>query len=74
MFLDHETNVETNQAGLLLAAPRVVAVEELKRQMAPLMQAGDSGNDQIVRSILHDIIPEYAEIDHAQPQRRNQST
>ncbi len=74
VFHDHETTVETNHAGLLLAAPRVVAIEELRRQMAPLIQAGDAGDDQSVRPILHDIIPEYAEIDHAQPQRRNQST
>lgn len=61
VFHDHETTVETDHAGLLLAAPRVVAIEELKRQLQPLLDSCDAGNDTMVRTVLHDIIPEYAE-------------
>jgi len=62
VFHDHETTVETNHAGLLLAAPRVVALEELSRQLKPLLQASDAGNDLQSRASLHDIIPEYTEV------------
>lgn len=61
VFHDHETTVETDHAGLLLAAPRVVAIEELKRQLQPLLDSCDDGNDAKARALLHDIIPEYAE-------------
>jgi O-antigen biosynthesis protein WbqV len=61
VFHDHETTVETDHDGLLLAAPRVVAIEELKRQLQPLLDNCDAGNDAQVRAVLHDIIPEYAE-------------
>ncbi len=69
VFHDHETTVETNHAGLLLAAPRVVAIEKLSRQLKPLLKAGDDGNDLAARASLHDIIPEYAEADIDQQQR-----
>ncbi|MEX2310873.1 MAG: polysaccharide biosynthesis protein, partial [Rhodospirillales bacterium] len=73
VFHDHETTVETAHAGLLLAAPRVVAIEELNRQLAPLLRAGEGGDDATVRSILHDIIPEYTEADRIQPQVRSRT-
>lgn len=61
VFHGQETTVETDHAGLLLAAPRVVAIEELKRQLQPLLDNCDAGNDAKVRAVLHDIIPEYIE-------------
>ena len=68
VFHDHETTVETDHVGLLLAAPRVVAIEELNRQLVPLLKASKDGNDLDARASLHGIIPEYAEAD--QEQRR----
>jgi FlaA1/EpsC-like NDP-sugar epimerase len=70
VFHDHETTVETDHVGLLLAAPRVVAIEELNRQLVPLLKASKDGNDLDARASLHDIIPEYAEADTDQQQRR----
>jgi len=69
VFHDHETTVETEHAGLLLAAPRVTAMEELSRQLKSLLAAAENGKDIDVRTSLHDIIPEYAEADHP-PQAR----
>ncbi len=70
VFHDHETTVETDHAGLLLAAPRVVAIEELNSQLQPLLNNGVSGNDDEIRALLHDIIPEYAEADVQTPARK----
>lgn len=63
VFHDDETTVETSHAGLLLAAPRVVAFAELQRQLEPLLHASEKNNDTEVRELLHDIIPEYREPD-----------
>ncbi|MGJ3259847.1 MAG: polysaccharide biosynthesis protein [Rhodospirillales bacterium] len=74
VFHDGETTVETDHAGLLLAAPRVVAVEELKRQLAPLLAAAENGDDENVRRLLHDLVPEYIEPTDQTPPKRAQST
>ena len=74
VFHDGETTVETDHAGLLLAAPRVVAIEDLKRQLAPLLAAAENGNDDNVRRLLHDLVPEYIEPTDQMPPKRAQST
>jgi len=61
VFHDGETTVETNHAGLLLAAPRVVSIDELQRRMSPLLRAAETGDDANVRKLLHAIVPEYIE-------------
>lgn len=61
VFHDDETTVETNYAGLLLAAPRVVSIDELKRRMAPLLDAAGAGRNDEVRTLLHGIVPEFIE-------------
>ncbi len=60
VFHDGETTVETAHDGLLLAAPRVVAIEALNRQLAPLLKAAVAGDDANVRRLMRDIIPEYS--------------
>lgn len=74
VFHDGETTVETDHAGLLLAAPRVVAIEDLKRQLAPLLAAAENGDDDNVRRLLHDLVPEYIEPTDQMPPKRAQST
>jgi len=60
VFHDGETTVETAHDGLLLAAPRVVAIDTLNQQLAPLIEAAISGDDAGVRRLIRDIIPEYS--------------
>jgi len=72
VFHDGETTVETNHAGLLLAAPRVVSIDELQRQMSPLLHAAETGDNANVRTLLHAIVPEYTEPDD-QPKRAHSS-
>ncbi len=60
VFYDGETTVETAHDGLLLAAPRVVAIEALNRQLAPLLKAAVAGDDTNVRRLIKDVIPEYS--------------
>jgi len=60
VFHDGETTVETAHDGLLLAAPRVVAIEALNRQLAPLLKAAVAGDDTNVRRLIKDVIPEYS--------------
>jgi len=60
VFHDGETTVETARDGLLLAAPRVVAIETLYRQLAPLLKAAVAGDDTNVRRLIKDVIPEYS--------------
>ncbi len=74
VFHDGETTVETNHAGLLLAAPRVVAIDELKQQIAPLLAAAEQGDDKKVRALLHELVPEYIEPTNDTPPMRAQST
>ena len=74
VFHDGETTLETDHAGLLLAAPRVVSIDELKRQMAPLLEAAENGQDDTVRALLHDIVPEFIEPDDSAAVRRARSS
>ncbi len=60
VFHDAETTIVANHQGLLLAAPRVVALADLTRQLALLQAAAEAGDDDAVRRGLHDLIPEYA--------------
>ena len=60
VFHDGETTVETAHDGLLLAAPRVVAIETLNRQLAPLLKAAVAGDDTNVRRLIKDVIPEHS--------------
>lgn len=60
VFHDGETTVETAHDGLLLAAPRVVAIDTLNQQLAPLIEAAISGDDAGVRRLIREIIPEYS--------------
>jgi O-antigen biosynthesis protein WbqV len=60
VFHDGETTVETAHDGLLLAAPRVVAIEALNRQLAPLLKAAVAGDDTNVRRLIKYVIPEYS--------------
>lgn len=60
VFHDGETTVETAHDGLLLAAPRIVAIEALNRQLAPLLKAAVAGDNANVRRLMRDIIPEYS--------------
>ena len=60
VFHDGETTVETAHDGLLLAAPRVVAIEAFNRQLAPLLKAAVAGDDTNVRRLIKDVIPEYS--------------
>lgn len=74
VFHDGETTVETDHAGLLLAAPRVVAIEELTRQLAPLLSAAGKGDDETARAMLHELVPEYIEPANDAAPKRAQST
>ena len=60
VFHDGETTVETVHDGLLLAAPRVVAIDALNKQLAPLIDAAIAGDDAGVRRLITEIIPEYS--------------
>jgi len=60
VFHDGETTVETSHDSLLLAAPRVVAIKVLNRQLAPLLKAAVAGDDANVRCLIKDVIPEYS--------------
>ena len=60
VFHDGETTVETAHDGLLLAAPRVIAIAVLNRQLAPLLKAAVNGDDTNVRRLIKDVIPEYS--------------
>jgi len=60
VFHDGETTVETVHDGLLLAAPRVVAIKALNRQLAPLLKAAVAGDNANVRRLIKEVIPEYS--------------
>ena len=74
VFHDGETTVETDHAGLLLAAPRVVAVDELNKKLAPLLAAAEKGDDESARAMLHDLVPEYIEPANDAAPKRARST
>jgi O-antigen biosynthesis protein WbqV len=59
MFHDGEKLVETSQSGVMLAAPRVVDLEDIILQIDKINKTISTNNEKSLTKIIHALVPEY---------------
>ncbi|MDC0989947.1 nucleoside-diphosphate sugar epimerase/dehydratase [Rhodospirillales bacterium] len=59
MFHDGEKLVETSQSGVMLAAPRVVDLEDIILQIDKINKTIITNDGESLIKIIHDLVPEY---------------
>ena len=60
MFHDSEKLVETSQSGVMLAAPRVVDLEEIVVQINKILESIKTNDKKSLMKTIHDLVPEYS--------------
>ncbi len=60
MFHDNEELVETSQSGIMLAAPRVVDLEEIIFQINKIHETIITNDKKSLMKIIHNLVPEYS--------------
>ena len=59
MFHDGEKLVETSQSGVMLAAPRVVDLEDIILQIDKINKTIITNDGKSLIKIIHSLVPEY---------------